>query len=154
MNKYQVKIEDTVSSQSFTFDELLDFGLLDDYDEKIMVRATGESRWVIARNYPFAYTEQNCSSNNGFHINADGTVTRKKKSNATFSSGSPQKGYRIDEYGQVVRTVKHHNREERTDVYQPASSSPETTPSSDDNNCCWWIIVFIIAGIILGAIFG
>lgn len=153
MSKYQVKIEDTVSSQSFTLDELLDYGLLDDYDEKIMVRAIGESRWVIARNYPFASKEQNCSSNNGFHINEDGTVTRKK-SNATFSSGSSQKEYRIDEYGQVVRTVKPYNRAERTDVYQPAVSSSETATSSDDNNGCWWIIVFIIAGIILRAIFG
>ena len=37
-NKYQVKINDSVLPKSFSFDELIDNGLLDNKDENIKVR--------------------------------------------------------------------------------------------------------------------
>ena len=43
----------------YTFDQLIDEGLLDEIDEKIKVRLNGEDVWQIARNYPFADTETN-----------------------------------------------------------------------------------------------
>jgi len=74
MAKYQVRIEDYEFEQSFTLDELLNHGLLDDYDPRIQVRAEGEEGWVIARHYPYGEKEKENLS--GFTINADGTVTR------------------------------------------------------------------------------
>ena len=56
-NKYQVKIEDSILPQLYTFDQLIDAGLLDDVDEKIKVRLNGDSAWVTARSFPFSDLE-------------------------------------------------------------------------------------------------
>ena len=45
MKKYQVMIEGEIASQTFTLDEMLELGLLDDYDENIKVKVSGESFW-------------------------------------------------------------------------------------------------------------
>lgn len=112
-------IDDTISSQSFSLDELLEAGLLDDYDVNIKVRATNETTWQIAREYPFHLSESNTISNNDYVVNEDGTVTRKKKKNyegsGTTTSSTPR-GYRIDEYGQVVRTGGNHSNSSRLDL--------------------------------------
>lgn len=100
-------IDDTVSSHSFTLDELLEAGLLDDYDENIKVRATNETTWQIAREYPFHLSESAAINSNEYVVNEDGTVTRKKKKKSEggkSTTPATPKGYRIDEYGQVVRT--------------------------------------------------
>lgn len=88
MKRYQVKIDDDVSSKAFTLDELLEMGLLDDYDEHILLRAYGESVWQIAREYPFYITEAETST-----VNNNGIVSPKNS----------QSAYTIDEYGQVIR---------------------------------------------------
>lgn len=94
MRKYQVMIDDLVSTASFSLDELLEMGLLDDYDEHIKVRASGETTWTIARDYPFHLSE--VTSADDVIFNADGRISRKK-------SESDSKKYTIDEYGQVIR---------------------------------------------------
>lgn len=58
-NKYQVKIDDSVMPELYTFDQLIDEGLLDEIDEKIKVRLNGEDVWQTARSYPFADKEKN-----------------------------------------------------------------------------------------------
>lgn len=112
VKKYQVVIDDTVASQSFTLDELLDAGLLDDYDTNIKVRATNEKEWRVAREYPF-YQSESSTYNNDYIVNRDGTITRKKRnivnSNGDSSPSSIPRGYRIDEYGQVVRIGTTNN---------------------------------------------
>lgn len=57
-NKYQVKIDDSVLPELYSFDQLIDAGLLDEYDEKIKVRLNGDSVWQTARSFPFADLEQ------------------------------------------------------------------------------------------------
>ena len=119
MRKYQVMIDDTVSSQSFSLDELLEAGLLDDYDVNIKVRATNETTWQIAREYPFHLSESSAISNNDYVVNEDGTVTRKKKKSSGGSSTttpSTTRGNRIDEYGQVVRTGGNYSNSSRLDL--------------------------------------
>ena len=56
-NKYLIKIEDSILPQSFTFDQLIDAGLLDNVDEKIKVKLESDSVWITARNYPFSEVE-------------------------------------------------------------------------------------------------
>lgn len=112
-------IDDTVSSQSFSLDELLEAGLLDDYDVNIKVRATNETTWQIAREYPFHLSESSTISNDDYVVNEDGTVTRKKKKNSGGSgtaSPSTPRGYRIDEYGQVVRSGANYSNSSRLDL--------------------------------------
>ncbi len=62
-NKYQVKIEETILPQLYTFDQLIDAGLLDEVDENIKVRLIGDSTWVTARSFPFSDSESNQANN-------------------------------------------------------------------------------------------
>lgn len=147
MKKYQVMIDDTVSSQSFTLDELLEAGLLDDYDVNIKVRATNETRWQIAREYPFHLSESSTISNNDYVVNEDGTVTRKKKKNSGGSgttSPSTPRGYRIDEYGQVVRSEANHSNSSRLDLSTDSlyfMSSSDSRSITVTTNGSWSISV-------------
>lgn len=88
MNKYLVKIEDSVLPDSYTFDELIANGLLDERDEKIQVKDIEETDWVIARDYPFTNTEVSDKNNvvyensnlanmsENYTLNEDGTINR------------------------------------------------------------------------------
>lgn len=59
MKRYLVKIEDTILPQSYTFNQLIDAGLLDNVDDKIKVKLEGDSVWITARAYPFSDVENN-----------------------------------------------------------------------------------------------
>lgn len=56
-HRYQVKIDDSVLPELYTFDQLIEKGVLDDFDENIKVRQCGETDWITARKYPFAHSE-------------------------------------------------------------------------------------------------
>lgn len=55
--RYLVKIENTILPESYSFDQLIDKGLLDNIDENIKVKLEGDSVWITARNYPFSDVE-------------------------------------------------------------------------------------------------
>lgn len=57
MKKYLVQIEDAILPQNYTFDQLIDAGLLDHVDDKIKVKLEGNSVWITARDYPFSNVE-------------------------------------------------------------------------------------------------
>lgn len=63
-HRYEVKIDDSVLPELYTFDQLIEKGILDDVDEHIKVRQYGETNWVTARKYPFADMERNVQQNN------------------------------------------------------------------------------------------
>lgn len=148
MKKYQVMIEGEIASQTFTLDEMLELGLLDDYDENIKVKVSGESLWQVAREYPFHISETD-STSSGFVVNNDGTVTRKKTNK---NSG----GYTIDEYGQIKRRGNHIQVELSSDtnnITVSGNSQSNNSPSSDDdNNGCIWAVIIAIGIIALIAI--
>lgn len=124
MRKYQVMIDDMVSSASYSLDELLEMGFLDDYDEQIKVRATGETSWTIARDYPFHISE--VTSTEDVVLNEDGTITRNNVSNKTK--------YTIDEFGQVIRRNNGSNQFElSTDTlhFGNTASSQKINVSTD-----------------------
>ena len=75
MNRYVVKIDDTILPDSYTLAELLANGLLDQRDENIQVKMVEEDKWVVARDYSFSNAEV---TTNGT-VNADGTINRPKK---------------------------------------------------------------------------
>lgn len=74
MNRYKVKIDDTILPDSYTFDELIENGLLDDYDENIKVRLVEENTWYIARDYPFQMKE----GTKKYTIDEFGQIVRNK----------------------------------------------------------------------------
>ena len=124
--KYQVKIDEEVLSKLFSLDEMLDSGLLDEYDEHIMVKGSEESIWHIAREYPFHLSETT-SSDSGFIHNDDGTVTRKK------TKKDKDMGYRIDEYGQVIRNSGGTRFELSTESLHYADSGSSQTITVTSN---------------------
>lgn len=63
-NKYQVKIKDSILPQLYTFDQLIDAGLLDEVDERIKVKLNGDSAWFTARSFPFSVLENKSSTRN------------------------------------------------------------------------------------------
>ena len=148
MKKYQVMIEGEIASQTFTLDEMLELGLLDDYDEKIKVKVWGESVWQVARDYPFHISEA-ASLNSNFVVNNDGTVTRKK-------SNKNGGGYTIDEYGQIKRRENCTQAESSSDTNSTTvsgtSQSNNSSSSDDDNSGCVWAVIIAIGIIVLAAI--
>ena len=57
-NRYQVKIDESILPELYSFDQLINAGLLDDYDENIKIRLVGDTAWITARSYPFAGIEK------------------------------------------------------------------------------------------------
>lgn len=74
MNRYQVKIDDSILPDSYSLDELLANGLLDQRDEHIKVKLPEEDDWIVARDYSFSKSETPRSVINS--LNPDGTVNR------------------------------------------------------------------------------
>lgn len=148
MKRYQVMIDGTVSSQTFTLDEMLELGLLDDYDENIKVKVFEESTWQVARDYPFHISEAD-SSNSNFVVNKDGTVTRMK-------SNKNKRGYTIDEYGQIKRKGNSTQVESSSNTHNTTSTGTTQSSSSssngDDNSGCAWAVIIAIGIILLAAI--
>lgn len=140
MKKYQVMIEGEIASQTFTLDEMLELGLLDDYDENIKVKVSRESVWQVARDYPFHISEAD-SLNSSFVVNNDGTVTRKK---GNKNSGE----YAIDEYGQIKRRGNSTQVESSSDTNNTTvsgnSQSNSSSSSDDDNSGCIWAVIIAI----------
>lgn len=74
MNRYQVKIDDSILPDSYSLDELLANGLLDQRDEHIKVKLPEEDEWIVARDYSFSRSETPRSLN--YSLNSDGTINR------------------------------------------------------------------------------
>ena len=99
MQKYQIMISGSVMPETYTLEQLIESGVLDEYDPEIQVRGVGYQEWYVAREYPYGSTEKT-NDTNDYVLNEDGTVTRKSKS----------MGYKIDEYGQIVRDKSQKSR--------------------------------------------
>lgn len=81
MNRYHVKVDDSILPETYSFDELIDNGLLDERDEHIQVKLVEKTEWIVARDYPFAEFERSINNNTGnmsgyYTINDDGTINR------------------------------------------------------------------------------
>lgn len=145
MKKYQVMIDGEVASQTYTLDEMLELGLLDDYDENIKIKLIKESVWQVARDYPFHISEAN-SSGSSFVVNNDGTVTRKK-------SNKNNGEYTIDEYGQIKRRGNRTQVESSTGTNNTiVSGTTQSNTSNDDNSGCIWAVIIAIGIMVLVAI--
>lgn len=113
MPRYYVMIDGIASSQSFSLDELLNEGYLDDYDENIKIRSIDDSRWYVAREYPF----HTSPAPKGYYIDQCGQIVR------TEAPPRAPKGYYINQCGEIVRTEAQPRLELSTDSLHFSSSS-------------------------------
>lgn len=123
--RYLVKIEDSILPQSYSFDELIDAGLLDNVDENIKVKLEGDSVWITARDYPFSEVE-NTEGNTTNTINPQQHSTspsvapqsRQHRSSVTSHSGTQHS--HLNERTQNVHVQTSQQREIQS---QPTSPS-------------------------------
>lgn len=104
-NKYQVKIDDSVIPELYSFDQLIDAGLLDDIDDNIKIRLIGETTWITARRYPFAEMENN----------SHGQSENHNTNNHYYSSKSGE--------GQS-QSIRYNTKFPKQNYRQPSSPSP------------------------------
>lgn len=148
MCKYEIRIDGAEFEQSFTLDELLEAGFLDDYDPLIEVRAKGEAAWVIARNYPY-HTKEN-QNKPAFIVNEDGSITRQttQPKKTKKSQSSTNSNFMVNEDGTVTR----RNAPPTTSTSSSSSSSSSSRPSyGTSSNNDWtdgfwgWVVAGVIA---------
>ena len=149
MCKYEIRIDGAEFEQSFTLDELLEAGFLDDYDPLIEVRAKGEATWVIARDYPY-HTKEN-QNKPAFIVNEDGSITRQTTQTTkktTKSQSSTNSNFTVNEDGTVTR----RNAPKTTPTSNSSSSSSSSTPSYGTSSNDDWTDGFwgwVVAGVIV-----
>lgn len=139
MKKYLVKIEDSVLPQSYTFDQLIDAGLLDNVDDKIKVKLEGDSAWITARDYPFSDVEQSEENDSSTHTvqrtSPRHVTTRPCQYNAEEASHSTTSQHRTSEMQRTVPVERTHQR--------PVNSRPNTPSILNTWNwgafCLSWI---------------
>ncbi len=101
--KYLVMINGEELSGKYSLDEMLDVGLLDDYDENIKVRLNTSETWCVARDFPFNLYES--SSKPKYRINESGELEIITNTRSNAPKTKKPKEYRIDEFGQIVRNT-------------------------------------------------
>jgi hypothetical protein len=152
MNKlrYNIKIDDIVMPQSFTYEELLLNDVLE--FEDIEIKETSKSNWSTIRGFYFPEEYES----DKFYIDGNGQVHINQPSSTTA-----QPNYEIDDYGQIIQ---HNNLviPSSTHSSYTSNNSSNTSTDSSDNGVFWKIIisifliaiciVFFNAGFIIGSI--
>lgn len=123
MKKYLVKIEESVLPQSYTFDQLIEAGLLDNVDDKIKVKLEGDSVWITARDYPFSDVEiseenESSSAHTVQHISPRQVTTRPRQYHAAKASPSTTSQHRTSEMRRTLPVERTHQR--------PVTQQPKT----------------------------
>lgn len=150
MSKYEIRIDGTEFEQTFTLDELLDAGFLDDYDPNIEVRAKGETTWVVARDYPYHTKEK--QNKPAFIVNEDGSVTRQTSQTTQKqkkSSSSTTSNFTVNEDGTVTRrTTPSTTSTSTTSTSNSSSSSSSSYGSSSNGDWTDGFWGWVVAGVI------
>lgn len=139
MNRYNVKIDGEISPNSYTYQELEDLGIFE-FDE-IEIKQTNKQSWTPLTS--FYFPEKHDSSIN---IDEYGQVHLKN------NTDTPK--YKIDEFGQIIRT-EHENTSSNNSSQTSTSSSSGSnnssnySSSSDDGWNTFWKVIgtIIVVGI-------
>ena len=152
MKKYQVKIDEYEYLRTFSFDELLEIGLLDNYDDRIFIRASGEDKWCVARDYPFHISESKYEIDEYGQVIRRGSATRRfdlSTTSLSFSSETASKTINVtsshswhislgaaswvhlttSNNSLIVKVDKNYNLSSRSDYFRLKSGDEEKTVS-------------------------
>lgn len=138
MNRYNVKIDGEISPNSYTYQELEDLGIFE-FDE-IEIKQTNKQNWTPLTSYYFPEKQDS-----NIDIDEYGQVHLR-----TNNGDTPK--YKIDEFGQIIRT--DHENTSSNNSSQTSTSSSSRNPSnysssSDDGWNTFWKVVgtIIVIGI-------
>lgn len=149
MNQYHIRIDGEQSTDSFTYQELVDMGLFElDVDNLngIEVKKTTQQNFTPLKSYCFPERQSNESS---YYVDEYGQIHRK---NANSNNGHND-AY-VDEFGQIVRPNNPNRSSSSTSssTNSSSSSSPSTNYSSgSDGWTTFWKIIgtIIVIGIVI-----
>lgn len=145
MNQYHIRIDGEQSTDSYTYQELMDMGLFEldaDSLNGIEVKKTTKPNFTPLKLYCFPERQSNESS---YYVDEYGQIHRKNT-----SQRNDHNGVYVDEYGQIVRP----NNTSRSSYSSSSSTSTSSSSSSSGSNYSsgsdgWTTFWKIIASIII-----
>lgn len=142
MNQYHIRIDGEQSTDSYTYQELVDMGLFEldaDSLNGIEVKKTTKPNFTSLKSYCFPERQSNDSL---YYVDEYGQIHRKNTSQRNDHNGAY-----VDEYGQIVRPNSPDSSSSST-----SSSSSSSSPNYSSNNDGWETFWRVIGTIIIIAI--
>jgi len=125
MNQYHIRIDGEQSTDSYTYQELVDMGLFEldaDSLNGIEVKKTTKPNFTPLKSYCFPERQSNDSS---YYVDEYGQIHRKNTSQRNDHNGAY-----VDEYGQIVRP----NSPSRSSSSSSSSTSTSSSSSSSSGS--------------------
>ncbi len=164
MNQYHIRIDGEQSTDSYTYQELVDMGLFElDADglNDIEVKKTTKPNFTPFKSY---YFPERQSKESSYYVDKYGQIHRKNTSQRNDHNGAyvdeygqihrkntsqrnDHNGAYVDEYGQIVRPNSPDSSSSST-----SSSSSSSSPNYSSNNDGWETFWRVIGTIIIIAI--
>lgn len=151
MNQYHIRIDGEQSTDSYTYQELVDMGLFEldaDSLNGIEVKKTTKPNFMPLKSYCFPERQSNESS---YCVDEYGQIHR-----GNASQSNEHNGAYIDEFGQIVRPNRPSHSSPRSSSSTSTSSSSSSPSSSnyssgDDGWTIFWKIVgtIIVIGLVI-----
>lgn len=104
MNQYHIRIDGEQSTDSYTYQELVDMGLFEldaDSLNGIEIKKTTNSNFIPLKSYCFPERQSN---ENSYYVNEYGQIQRRN-----ISPNNNHNGSYVDEFGQIVRSTSSNN---------------------------------------------
>lgn len=141
MNQYHIRIDGEQSTNSYTYQELVDMGLFEldaDSLNGIEIKKTTKSNFTPLKSYCFPERQSN---ENSYYVDEYGQIHRRNISPRNNHNGSY-----VDEFGQIVRPNSSSSTSSNN------SSNSTNSSSSNSNNTAsgeGWKIFFKVLGTII-----
>lgn len=148
MNQYHIRIDGEQSTDSYTYQELVDMGLFEldaDSLNGIEVKKTTKPNFTPLKSYCFPERQSNESS---YYVDEYGQIHRKNTSQRNDHNGAY-----VDEFGQIVRpNSPSRSSSSSSSSTSTSSSSSSSSPNYSSNNDGWETFWRVIGTIIIIAI--
>lgn len=153
MNQYHIRIDGEQSTDSYTYQELVEMGIFDldnDSLNGIEVKKTTKANFTPLKSYCFLERQ---SSDSSYYVDEYGQIHRERP-----SQNSSNNGAYVDEYGQIVRPNNSgsDSSTNSSSTNTNTSSTGSTYSSNDDGWDTFWRVVgsIVVIGIVIAIIAG
>ena len=151
MNQYHIRIDGEQSTDSYTYQELVDMGLFEldaDSLNGIEVKKITKPNFTPLKSYCFPERQSNESS---YYVDEYGQIHRRNSSQSNDHNGAY-----VDEFGQIVRPNNSgsDSSTNSSSTNTNTSSTGSTYSSNDDGWDTFWRVVgtIVVIGIVIAII--
>lgn len=145
MNQYHIRIDGKQSTDSYTYQELVDMGLFEldaDSLNGIEVKKTTKPNFTPLKAYRFPERQSNKSS---YYVDEYGQIHRRGASQSNEHNGAY-----VDEFGQIVRpNSPSRSSSSSSSSTSTNSSSTSSSGSTDSSGSDGWTTFWRIIGTII-----